>query len=185
MARPMRNIAFRFMTTMLRIRDFFLSPQGVVQEAGVEEGKVVLDYGCGPGTRTLAAARLVGPTGQVHAADIHPLSGQRIARLATQLGLENIRTICTDCDTGLADESVDVVLFHDIFHMLDQPSQVLAELHRVLKADGILAFSDHHQRERTILQGMTRDGLFERVGRRKHSHLFRKRPTDAASRKGS
>lgn len=61
--------------------------------------------------------------------------------------LANVETIHSDCKTGLPDNSVDAVLLYDTFHDLSDPDGVLEELHRVLKPDGILSFSDHHMKK--------------------------------------
>ncbi|MEA1949315.1 MAG: methyltransferase domain-containing protein [Thermodesulfobacteriota bacterium] len=74
--------------------------------------------------------------------------------------ITNMRTIESDCETGLPDNYVDVVLLYDTFHALTQPHDVLRELHRALKSDGTLFFSDHHMKEQDILPRITNTGLF-------------------------
>ena len=86
-----------------------------------------------------------------------------------------METIHSDCQTGLPDNSVDVVLLHDIFHMLDDPQAILTELHRVLKRDGTLSVSDHHMHEDAILSGITDGQLFRLVHEGERSYNFRKR----------
>jgi len=44
--------------------------------------------------------------------------------------------------------------------MLKKPDDILAELHRVLKADGTLSVSDHHLGEEEITSRITRTGKF-------------------------
>ena len=41
----------------------------VLEKAGIERGQIVLDFGCGSGTYTLPAARIVGSEGKVYALD--------------------------------------------------------------------------------------------------------------------
>ena len=43
---------------------------------------------------------------------------------------------------------------------LSDPQGVLEEIHRVLKADGILSFSDHHMQDSDILRNITGKDLF-------------------------
>ena len=87
--------------------------------------------------------------------------------------IANVETICSDCKTGLQDDSLDVVLLYDIFHMLSDPNGVLKELHRVLKPNGILSFSDHHMKENEIMSKITGGGLFglSKKGKRTYSFL--------------
>ncbi|MFH1323270.1 MAG: methyltransferase domain-containing protein, partial [Methanobacteriota archaeon] len=65
-------------------------------------------------------------------------------------------TIHSDRRTGLPDKSLDAVLLYDAFHDLEKPDDVLKEIHRVLKSDGILSFSDHHMKEEEIVSKVTR-----------------------------
>jgi len=117
---------------------------------------------------------MVGETGMVHALDIHPLAVKRVGEMASRKGLTNVKTIRSDCDTGLPDGSVDVVLLYDIFHMLNAPHSILAELHRILKPDGILSFSDPHMQEGTIVSGVTDGQLFHLSDKGERTFTFRK-----------
>jgi len=78
------------------------------------------------------------------------------------------------CDTGLADASINVALQCDVFHMLKKKGRVLAEIYRVLKADGILSFSDHHLREDMIIAPLTAGGKFKLVSRGAKTYSFAK-----------
>ena len=69
---------------------------------------------------------------------------------------------------------MDVVLLCDTFHMLSEPDGVLAELHRVLKPNGILSFSDHHLPEGEIISGITGSGLFGLLSKGKYTYSFTK-----------
>jgi precorrin-6B methylase 2 len=63
----------------------------------------VLDFGAGSGSYSIPAAQLVGPTGEVYAADIHPLALKEIRKKAEMKGIKNLRTILTACETELPD----------------------------------------------------------------------------------
>jgi len=84
-----------------------------------------------------------------------------------------METIRSDCDTGLPDRSMDVVLLYDTFHALSKPNEVLEELHRVLKSNGVLSFSDHHMKEAEIVTKMTDKDLFRlsRKGKRVYNFV--------------
>jgi ubiquinone/menaquinone biosynthesis C-methylase UbiE len=133
----------------------------ILKEVGIKPGFSVLDYGCGPGGYITAAAQLVTESGKVYALDIQPLAIRRVQNIAKEQKIANVETILSDCATGLPDESIDVVLLYDIFHGLSQPDEVLTELHRVLKPDGILSFNDHHiKEEKEVISKITGKGLF-------------------------
>jgi ubiquinone/menaquinone biosynthesis C-methylase UbiE len=144
----------------------------ILKEVGIKPGFHVLDYGCGPGSYVIAAAELVGKSGRIYALDISPLAIQMVRNVASKEGLTNVKTICSNCRTGLPNNSVNVVLLYDIFHSLGDPNGVLEELHRVLKASGILSFSDHHMRENEIVSKVTNRGLFGLLKKGKKTYSF-------------
>ncbi len=74
----------------------------------------------------------------------------------------------------MPDAGFDVVLLYDIFHMLEDPEGVLKELHRVLKTEGILSFSDHHMKEDKITSEVTAGGLFKLVKKGRKTYRFAK-----------
>lgn len=172
MTTQMSDLAFNGMSLLFKVRDFILPCRQILEEAGLEPGDRVLDYGCGPGAYIPDAAEMVGRAGKVYALDIHPLAIKRAETIARKRGLSNVETIQSDCRTGLPDASLDVVLLYDVFHALNDPRAVLAELHRVLKPNGTLSFSDHHMREKDIFAGMTDGGLFVLVDKGEHTHTL-------------
>ena len=175
MDKPEPNLHFRLMSFCYRFRDFFLPRMNILKEVGIKPGLHVLDYGCGPGSYIIPLAELVGKSGKVYALDIQPLAIQGVQRIASKKQLTNVETICSDCKTGLPDNSVDVVLLYDTFHTLSAPDPVLEELHRILKANGILSFSDHHMTENEIVSRLANGGLFRLSREGKRTYTFLKR----------
>ena len=166
------NMHFRMMSMTLGIRDLVSPRMQVLEEAGIMQGFQVLEYGCGTGSYTLLAAGLVGESGKVYALDIHPLCIRAVEKKAAKAGVDNIETILSDCDTGLPDGSMDIALFYDTFHMLSAPDEVLREIHRVLKPNGIMSFSDHHLKEKEIISNIEKDGLFRLTLQGKKAYSF-------------
>jgi len=173
MDKPMSDFDFKFMSVGYKFRDLFRPRRNILEELGIEPGFHVLDYGCGPGSYIVPLAELVGESGKIYALDIHPLAIQKVKDIASKKQMANVETILSDCQTGLQDNSLDVVLLYDIFHHLSDWDRVLKELHRVLKPDGVLSFSDHHMKENEIVSGVTNSGLFSlsRKGQRTHSFI--------------
>ena len=165
--KPMPNVAFRGMSFALRLMEPFKRSRERLTGAGLEKGQVVLEYGCGIGSYTLPAAQIVGDEGTVYALDIHPLAIATVDKRSAKENLTNIKTILSDRDTGLPDESVDVVLLYDTFHLVRDQQALLEELHRILKPGGFLSadhsqrgFSGNHAGRESILLSISRQGDF-------------------------
>ena len=173
--KPKSNFYFSFMVVVFKLRDLIYPRANILKEVGIEPGYCVLDYGCGPGGYVEAIAQLVGESGRIVAQDIHPLAVRRVRNVAAKAKINNIDTICSDCSTGLPESSVDVVLLYDTFHLLNNPAEVLEELHRVLKPTGILSFSDHHMSENNITSQVTAAGLFGLSRRGRKTYTFWKK----------
>jgi len=119
----------------------------VLRGFGVHQGQTVLDFGCGEGTYTIPAAKIVGNRGMVYALDQAENRLDTLQAKAKSAGLENIRIMLSAAPASveLADESVDFVLLYDVLHSWYHPQsqqrrQILRELHRVLRLDGVLSF---------------------------------------------
>jgi len=164
------DLGFRMMAITFKIRDFFSPRAKILAEVGIQPGWSILDYGCGPGGYIKDAAGLAGPRGKVYALDIHPSA----LAMVDALGLNNVQTILSDCDTGLESNSLDAVLLYDTFHDLSESYRVLNELHRVLKPGGLLSFSDHHMEENDILESIV-NGRFELVEKGEKTYTFCKK----------
>jgi ubiquinone/menaquinone biosynthesis C-methylase UbiE len=162
------------MSFVFKFRDFFLPRKNVLKEVGIKPGFTVLDYGCGPGSYIVPTAELVGKSRKIYALDVHPLAIARVRNLLSKKRLTNVEPIHSACKTGLLDNNVDVILLYDTFHALSDPDGVLEELHRVLKADGILSFSDHHMKEKEIVSKLTGGRLFKLSGKGKRTYSFLK-----------
>ena len=174
MDKPMSKVGFKLMTLVFRIRDLLRPRMDLLKEAGIEPGFCILDYGCGPGSYIKPLTQLVGISGEIYALDINPFAIKEVQKLAVSNAIANVKTIESDCDTGLPNNHVNVVLLYDTFHNLSQPDDVLNELHRVLKSGGNLSFSDHHMNAQDISTRVTKTGLFKLSTKGKKTYSFSK-----------
>lgn len=158
---PMSKSHFKFMVKHFEKRDKEYPPLDKIRKTKIKEGSIVLDYGCGPGSYSIAAAQVVGDLGKVYAADINTLAINEVKNRARKKGINNIETILTNCNTNLDENSIDVVLLLDIYHNLSDPKSVLEELHRVLKKNGSLSVDDHHFKDDVIISKITSTNLFK------------------------
>jgi len=125
--------------------------ENILRIVGVEKGKIVLDFGCGFGTYTIPAARIVCREGHVYALDKDGKVLNELMRRARSAGLGNITRIDASgkLKIELARESVDIVLLYDVFHSHYFPQvgnrrKLLGEIHMVLKRDGFLSVYPKH-----------------------------------------
>ena len=149
------NLSFRLMALEFQLRDWLRPPVKILQDAGIQSGMSVLDFGCGPGGFTLAASRLVGPEGLVYAVDIHPLALKLVKQAADKQGLKNIQTVLESNLDEVEAASMDIVLLYDVLHCLPHPRWTLMKLNRLLKPKGVLSVSDHHMKEEKLLSTVT------------------------------
>ncbi len=168
------KIDFKFMAFFFKIRDKFNPPMRKIEKSEIKLYDHVLDYGCGPGSYSIAAAEIVGSTGKVYAADINPLAIKNVSKKALKKGLQNIEVISTDCNTGLVDNSMDIVICFDVFHGIEDKKSVLKEFHRVLKPNSRLSFDDHHLKENEIISLITAQGLFKLEEKKEKIYIFSK-----------
>ena len=98
----------------------------------------VVEFGCGYGTFTIPAARIV--RGTVHALDIEPDMIAVTQSKAEAEDLRNVQVCLRDfvCEgTGLPVASVDYAMLFNILHA-ESPGRMLRESHRILVPGGFL-----------------------------------------------
>jgi len=117
----------------------FFDPPTVLAKLGLTDHcRDAVDFGCGYGTFTIPAARIV--LGVVHALDIEAEMVAVTAQKAKAAGLTNVRARQRDFlaeGTGLPDASVDYAMLFNILHA-EQPLALLREAFRVLRSGGVL-----------------------------------------------
>ncbi|MGI8668935.1 MAG: class I SAM-dependent methyltransferase [Aridibacter sp.] len=112
--------------------------------AEISYGESVVDLGCGPGFCTFPLSRLVGSDGHIFAVD----SSDKFASLLKEkIKVNNTKNISFHKNNAnnlsLEDSSADAVFARWLFCFLENPSQVLAEIKRVLKPKGRLIIIDY------------------------------------------
>jgi ubiquinone/menaquinone biosynthesis C-methylase UbiE len=155
--------SFRLMNLIFHVIDYiypYIDKR--VEKFGITSGLTVVDYGCGPGRYTTRFAKLVGEQGKVYAVDIHKLAIEEVKKKIKQHELRNAVPVLADgYGSGLPDKTADVVCAIDMFHMISNASEFLAELRRITKEDGILVIDDGHQRRSITKRAILESGLWE------------------------
>lgn len=141
------NRSFRIMAFSMRIHDFICPYiEKRIRQFGIEKGMIVVDYGCGPGRYTTKFSDFVGNTGKVYALDIHKLAINTVKRKIKKYNLKNIEPILIDgYDSTLPDGIADVVCAIDMFPGVKKPTDLLKEIKRIIKKDGILIIDGWHE----------------------------------------
>ncbi|MBV8197683.1 MAG: methyltransferase domain-containing protein, partial [Candidatus Eremiobacteraeota bacterium] len=113
-----------------------------LRDAGVRAGHRVLDLGAGFGDVAMAAARLVGPGGEVvgveRSAESIAFAEQRVAAY----GYANVRFLCSELDAFQTAEAFDAIVGRMILEFIPDPAAALAALRRTLRSGGIAAFQE-------------------------------------------
>ncbi len=117
----------------------FFDPPAALVRLGLDSScRDAVEFGCGYGTFTIPAARIV--SGTLHALDIEPAMIEATTARALAEGVGNVRACLRDFmadGTGLPDESVDYAMLFNILHA-DAPRVLLDEAFRVLRPGGLV-----------------------------------------------
>jgi len=167
------DLHFYFHEYFFKLRDFFFPRIQILKEADIKPGFCVVDYGCGSGSYIASLSKMVENRGKVLAVDAHPLAIKKVKTMILTKQLKNVETICSDCETGLPDNSIDLVLLYDVFHALTDPAAVLGELYRILKPNGVLSFQDHRANNKTITDSSIKQN-FQLLKKNKKTYTFQK-----------
>ena len=170
------KVAF-WIITMMHDNPFlpiFRNPFKLLEAAGLKPGQTVLEVGCGPGFFTIPAAKIVGDEGLVYPVDVHPMAIKRVRRKIETEGIENVKPLHANAsNTGLGDESIDLAFITGLPYVAGGLGKVIRELHRILKAGGILSYEKTRGSERKTIEEVEREG-FIYSERHKRFFLFRK-----------
>lgn len=121
-----------------RIRKWLQNPEKILTE-WVKEGMTVLDLGSGPGFFSVEAAKMVGRSGKVIAADLQKGMLEILKNRIQGTEIEN-RIVLHKCEKdkiGIL-EKVDCALAFYVLHEVPDQERLLKELGSTLKVDGRL-----------------------------------------------
>ena len=175
----MESVKLRIEYFLLRLRDKLgipFKPEEEIKKINLEAGQTILDYGCGIGSFTFPAARLVGEKGRVHALDKQPVAIRKVKERAQKEGFHNIETILSDGSTGLPDENVGVILLYGVLPEVEDKRSLLKEVYRVLKPGGYLSTRYcFRMKKEEVVEIIEETNLFSLMEERGHILNFRKK----------
>jgi ubiquinone/menaquinone biosynthesis C-methylase UbiE len=115
----------------------------ILDHLGLKPGSNVADIGAGSGLISRLIAQRVGPNGTVYAVDIARNMVEHIAKTAQEQRIPNLKAVLGDPKSPkLEPASVDVVCIIDAYHHFEFPKEMLAEIKKALRPDGMLVLVD-------------------------------------------
>jgi len=129
--------------------------EAFLEDIGIKKGDVVLDFGCGDGSYTIPAAKLVSKEGKVYAMDKDVESINKLMEIAKTKGLKNIIPLHTKSEESkinLENESIDVVLLYDVIHLVgknntstvDDRKKLYKDIYRITRKNALISVYPSH-----------------------------------------
>ncbi len=121
------------------------NPETILNEAGITRGMIIADLGSGPGFFTIPMAQMTGEKGLVYAVDSSPamLNGLKENIAKSEVNPNIIKIVNSDvCHTGIPEESVDLVLFANVLHEVEDRKAFFQEVRRISKSTSFIVDVD-------------------------------------------
>lgn len=117
---------------------------------------------------------MVGDEGIIHAIDVHPLAIKRVRKKIKRERIKNVTPILGNAsDTGLPDRSTDLAFLFGLRYIAGGLENVVSEMHRILKPEGVLSFEKTRGPEKELIEEVAKEG-FVYSGRKRRIFLFTK-----------
>lgn len=128
-----------------------LPPFDTLKKAGLQEGDVMADIGCGIGYFTFPAAEIVGSEGLIYAMDISPEMLEDVEKKVSEQGSLNIRAIqTTENDFKVKENTVTYAFISNVLHELKNSANFLKEVKRILSLHGRVAIIEWQKVESDV-----------------------------------
>jgi ubiquinone/menaquinone biosynthesis C-methylase UbiE len=115
----------------------------IISKLDLRPGQVVADVGAGSGLLSVPIAKAVSPGGKVYAVEVDRPFLDRIETRAREQRVTNITTVLGKfTDPALPARDVDLALFHDVLHHIEDRAGYLKAVVRYLKPAGRVAIID-------------------------------------------
>lgn len=164
------NWAFKLMTIIMELMDVFGNYSNKnFKTLEIKKGQTIVDYGCGPARYIKNISEAVGQKGEVIATDIHPLAIKRVKQKINKYKLQNVEAKLSKGYNSFVDNNTaDVILALDMFHMIQNHDALLKEFSRILKPGGIVIIEDGHQSRTETKRIIFDNEIFKIIAEKKH-----------------
>lgn len=139
---------------MAEDRKEWQNPEEILDQLRIQEGSCAVDLGCGPGFFALPLSKRIGKHGKLYAVDANPVMLRNLNTNLHNAPFEKamVEVINADvCNSGIPDQSADLVVFANLLHDLDDPKLFFEEMARILKEGGQIVDIDWHKLETSDL----------------------------------
>ncbi len=114
-------------------------PEGALAAAGLKEGDVLADIGCGTGYLSIPAARLVGEQGRVYGFDTSEKMLDELKRRVREEGLSNVVPVLSgEYEMPLDGSLCSHAVVSSVFHEVDDRPRFARAVGRILAPGGRL-----------------------------------------------
>jgi ubiquinone/menaquinone biosynthesis C-methylase UbiE len=115
----------------------------VVANLHLKPGEIVADIGAGPGLFEVPMARAVAPGGKIYAVEIDEGFFAEINKKANDARVTNVQTVLGKfTDPNLPTHDIDVAMFHDVLHHIQDRAGYLKALAGYMKRTGRIVLVD-------------------------------------------
>jgi SAM-dependent methyltransferase len=140
-------------------RDISIARDAILAAMDIRPGMAIADIGAGTGLFEPQLNSLVGDKGKVYAVDLAPAMLDHLRARVAEDNLHNVEVVaCTESESGLAPNSVDLIFVCDTYHHFEYPQTTLASLKDALRPGGTLAIVDFER-----IPGTSRQWILDHV----------------------
>jgi ubiquinone/menaquinone biosynthesis C-methylase UbiE len=143
----------------------------LVTSLALKPGEIVADIGAGPGVISLPMAGAVAPNGTVYAVEVNEEFLQHIRNKAAAEHVTNVVPVLgAFTDPKLPVRTVDVALFHDVLHHIEDRPGYLKTMATYMKPDSRIAVVDmpatgpHRDHKELVITPEQVDGWMAEAG---------------------
>jgi tRNA A58 N-methylase Trm61 len=120
-----------------------IATEQIFESLGVREGTTVCEIGAGDGELSMAAARIVGPSGRVYSSELGDDHVKSLQAKVAASGFAQITVVAGDAvKTNFPDAGCDALFMRNVYHHFADPAVMNASIVAALEPGGRVAIVD-------------------------------------------